>query len=129
MYLIPLDIMNETYSPPCISYPTFSQLLLTLDERQPFFGWSQKFSEPLSFILRNRPLDEVTIDFMDILVPETLCLFGLCPAWVMDFCFEVLLALEQARVLAFKQHWEQDAFNCYACRGFLKVSSHGTSSS
>lgn len=122
MYLIPLHVVNETYSPPCVSYPTFSQLLCTLDEQQPYFGWTQKFSKPLSLLTGNCPLEVVTIDTLDVLVPDTLCLFGLCPAWVMDFCFKVLVTLEQARGDAVKQHRERDIF-CYACHGILKVSS------
>lgn len=37
IYLIPLDVINETYNPPCVSYPIFSQLLHALDKWQPYF--------------------------------------------------------------------------------------------
>ncbi|KAI5993855.1 hypothetical protein EDD15DRAFT_2366924 [Pisolithus albus] len=115
---IPADMVYSEYCLPCISYPTFAQLLMQLDTQQLQFGWSQKFSQPLTFLLGGRHLDEVTIDSLYFLVPDSLCVvFELYPVWVMNFCIEVLSALEHARENA--HHDSEEADCCHSCGGFL----------
>lgn len=97
-YHFALRIVNPYSSYlPCIPYPTFAQFLAGLDDRQPHFGWSQKFTQPLTWVLGGRPLDAVAISALSAILPETLCVvFDLCPVWVSDFCTEVLLTMEHA---------------------------------
>lgn len=111
---------NQRYS--CIPYPTFAEVLATLDELQPNFGWTEKFSQPLSWLCGNaRPLDSITIDWFEFLLPESLCIiFDIPPTWVWTFCEEVLRALEDARAQAVRQHCESH-LDCPECHGLLKA--------
>ncbi|KAI6006011.1 hypothetical protein EDD15DRAFT_2359126 [Pisolithus albus] len=114
---VTFDMVYSARRLPCISYPTFAQLLAQLDVQQPHFGWSRKFSQPLMCLLAGRSLDEVTIDSLYFMVPNSLCIvFELHPVWVMDFCVEVLSALECARLNAHRD--SKDAANCPSCGGF-----------
>ncbi|KAI5995963.1 hypothetical protein EDD15DRAFT_2365544 [Pisolithus albus] len=115
---VPLDIVRSLHRFPCVSYPTFAQVLTQLDVQQPHFRWSPKFSQPLTCLLGGRSINEVTVDALYFMVPNSLCVvFDLHPVWVMDFCVEALSALECARVDA--HHSSEEAANCPSCGGYL----------
>ncbi|KAG6370606.1 hypothetical protein JVT61DRAFT_11225 [Boletus reticuloceps] len=124
MDYFPFYVVNETdYHYSCIPYPTFAQLLARLEAREPHFGWENKFTRPLVWLFGNVwPLDAITIDRLDSVLPETLCIvFDIPPAWVLDFCEATLLALEQARVQAVQQHLD-GIQPCLQCDGHMMVS-------
>lgn len=124
MEYFPFYLVHEsTYHQGCIPYPTFAQLLARLDELQPNFGWQDKFTQPLTWFFGNvRPLDSITIDCLDFVLPRSLIvIFDIPPAWVLCFCEEALRALEIARAQAVKTHRENHLY-CLQCGDQLKVS-------
>ncbi|KAF8414367.1 hypothetical protein L210DRAFT_3514049 [Boletus edulis BED1] len=65
------------------------------------------------------PLNAITIDRLDYVLPESLCLlFDIPLAWVLNFCEAALLAIEQARGLAVQQHLDRIQL-CLECDGHM----------
>ncbi|KAF8137108.1 hypothetical protein EV363DRAFT_1157012 [Boletus edulis] len=125
MEYFPFYITNSSHHYRCIPYPTFAQLLTRLDDLHPNFGWQEKFTPPLTWLCSGntaRCLDDITVDWLDYLLPETLCIvFDIPPAWVLTFCEEALLAMECAREQAALQHKGRSMLGCFGCAGLLNV--------